>query len=130
MKKEDLIAELRRRGEEAPPRWNKMEIRSRIEELAEVENEPLPTRQDAPHTESQKNLGTASRKKSELVKFCLEKLNMTLTGNETMGQLQSQAIRRIHAITEPSEHDTLNLGSTAPSSTWFARSSIRTTVRG
>ena len=90
-----------------------MEMRNRLEELATEQEDSLPLRSRQPLTECQrliKALGVASRKKPDIVRFCTEILNLKMTGNETIAQLQSLGIRRIHSITEPSDHDLLGFG--------------------
>ena len=83
MSKAELVLHLRTYGEEPPKAWTKLELRQRLNDLAEQGEITIETGKKAktPLQAAVTELNQASHKKSDLVKFVERRLEMVVTPN-------------------------------------------------
>lgn len=111
LKKPELIAAIRELGEEPPTKWHIPELRVRLQQLEEEHG--IERRKGKAKTNLQQwmqRLSQASKKKLSLSAFCKDELEMTLTGNETMIQMEKMATEKIYTISLPNGEDPMGFG--------------------
>ena len=97
MTKKELQSELYNLGENAPEKWSKMELKSRISELrAEAGLPDMGNREKTPLQLKLQELNKMSRKKETLRQFVEQELKVSLTGQETTPHIQGKAIRYLY----------------------------------
>lgn len=111
MTKTEIIEELARLGELPPKSWSRTECMVRMEELREAHGLTANPRAKSktPLKLRMTQLNAASRRKSDLVKFCQE-LGVAMTGHETIPILQKKATQMILDQTECSSEDPVGFG--------------------
>lgn len=110
--KQEAINALRALGEEPPKMRTTMEIKTRIIEL-EMERGIIRKSGKAPRTNMREwmaQLNKASKKKAALQEFCVNTLQLTITGNETIAILQQKATEKIYQISSASSQDPMGFG--------------------
>ena len=112
MSKAELVLHLRTYGEEPPKAWTKLELRQRLNDLAEQGEITIETGKKAktPLQAAVTELNRASHKKSDLVKFVERRLEMVVTPNETVAAIQKRAMQSILLTTEATGEDTMGFG--------------------
>lgn len=112
MNKEDYILELRALGEEVPPSWTIPEMKVRILEIKEEQGMSLqnPGKSNTPFRVLAIEMNKCSKKKADLQEFTRTRLQLHVTGNETIAQLQKACLRKIYEITPPTPHDPTGFG--------------------
>ncbi|CAE7394680.1 unnamed protein product, partial [Symbiodinium necroappetens] len=110
--KAELVAELRKYQEHPAPGWTKVEIRQRLLELQGQEEEEAhkKTSNATALQNITREMRKASKNKANLIVFCEQELEMTLTGNETKPQLEMKAMNKILANTPPEGMDVVGFG--------------------
>ena len=109
--KADLVQTLAALGEQAPPSWTVMEIKNRIHELQEAQGTPpRGKKQKAPLAEQMTRLNVASRRKGNLADYMKQELDMHVNPNDTVAQMQRQAIKKIYMTTTASGTDPVGFG--------------------
>ena len=109
--KESLRAEILLAGEEVPVRWTKMDMEQRLRELREQGLADSEETRVMTELESwNKELRKAARKKSTLMEFCRERLDMKVTGNEVMADLEGKAMKAIMMKTTAEPGDYVGFG--------------------
>ncbi|CAE7161253.1 unnamed protein product, partial [Symbiodinium necroappetens] len=111
MKKVQLQNLLSDMGEEAPLRWTKVELRQRIVEI----NPELAEHKRGQDNDTElrgliRKINQASKKKQLLVSLCEGELQLALTGNETMAQLERRAVEQAHRLARAHAHDYVGFG--------------------
>jgi uncharacterized small protein (DUF1192 family) len=97
MSKKELQHELADLGEDAPEKWTKLELRSRITELREESDLPEMGKQSkTPLQLEVQALNKASRKKEGLKQYAENVLKLPLSGHETTPQIQAKAMRHLY----------------------------------
>lgn len=112
MTKPQLIAESTRLGETPPSSWTVLERTARLEEIKEEKGIPKKVRGKpaTPLNMWMLRLNQSSSKKAQLQAFVANQLQLNITGNETMQQLQRMAVQKIYMDTEPTGEDPVGFG--------------------
>ena len=112
MNKEDYVLELRGLGEEVPSSWTIPEMKVRIQEIKEEQGMTLQSsgKKNTPCRVLAIEMNKCSKKKADLQEFTRTRLQMHVTGNETIAQLQKACLRKIYEITPPTPHDPTGFG--------------------
>ncbi|CAE7937367.1 rps4x [Symbiodinium sp. KB8] len=111
MKKEQLQELLSQMGEDPPTRWTKVELRQRIVEL-DPDRAQHQRGQDR-DTELRgliRKINQASKKKQTMVSLCEGELQLALTGNETLAQLERRAVEQAHRLARAHAQDYVGFG--------------------
>ena len=91
--------------------WGKMEMRQRLLELQEWNEATMPPEKQMTSTKKMfQELRRAAKKKADLVTYCVDRLRLELTGNETIGQLETKGVKKIYEICEPEAEDSVGFG--------------------
>ena len=125
--KADLVQILAALGEQAPPSWPVMEIKNRIQELQEAQR---GKKQRAPLAEQMTRLNVASRRKGNLADYMRQELDMPVNPNDTVAQMQRQAIKKIYMTTKASGTDPVGFGEHSALSCRRSWSHIHSTAIG
>ena len=110
--KAEMVTELARLGEIPPKQWSVAELAARLDELRAERGLP-PFGQAKSKTPLRKEvirLNEAAKKKGILQEHVQSHLQMPITGNETILQLQKMALTKIYQITEASAEDPVGFG--------------------
>jgi len=112
MNKEDYILELQGLGEEVPSMWTIPELKVRIQEIKEEQGMTLQSsgKRNTPFRVLAIEMNKCSKKRADLQEFTRTRLQMHVTGNETIAQLQKACLRKIYEITPPTPHDPTGFG--------------------
>ena len=111
LNKAQLREELESLGETAPASWSKLELRTRLMEIRVEEG--IDTTHGKPRSRLEvmmKDLNVASKKKELLVRFVQDKLDLTVSSNDSVTTLQSKAVKRIYEVVAPAPTDPLGFG--------------------
>ena len=86
-------------------------MRQRLLELQEWDEATLsPEKQMTSTKKMFQGLRRAAKKKADLVTYCVDHLRLELTGNETIGQLETKGVKKIYEICEPEAEDCVGFG--------------------
>lgn len=98
--KKDYVAEMMQLGEVPPEKWGITELKLRVAELREERglNQKQPQQTDLQQWVLL--LNRASRKKADLQKFNHDQLQLAVSENLTIAQLQTQAMERIYPMSK------------------------------
>lgn len=110
MNRAELVEALEKMGEQPPPKWSKMELRHRLMELYEENGISYGTKQKTELRQGVILLNQVSRKKLELQKWCRDQLQIPVTGQETISQLQRLAMIKLYQTTQPDGSDPVGFG--------------------
>ena len=101
-----------RMGEEVPSAWTIPEMKVRIQEIKEEQGMSLQSsgKKNTPFRVLAIEMNKCSKKKADLQEFTRTRLQMHVTGNETIAQLQKACLRKIYEITPPTPHDPTGFG--------------------
>lgn len=104
-----LTAEMEKYGETVPAGWTMTELSHRVSQLHE-EHQVKTGKHKTELREMVVRLNRAGTRKASLQQFCQQELGLPITGNETMKQMQNQAMVKIYQTTTPSESDPVGFG--------------------
>ena len=113
LKKGELIAAIEEFGETPPPKWTVPELRTRLLQLQEEHGVSQVKKQKTDMRQWVVRLNTASKKKAELQEFCRRELGQHVSGNETIAQLQKEAMVKIYQVSVPDPQDPVGFGKAA-----------------
>ena len=105
MTKEVLRQRIKEMGEEPPAEWTRTQLETRFQELKD-ETSPGQKIQNQLLVE----MNRASKKKIELQKYIQERLELKITGNETVARLQTMGHQKIMEMTPPLGSDKMGYG--------------------
>ena len=105
MSKAELVLHLRTYGEEPPKAWTKLELRQRLNDLAEQGEIAIETGKKAktPLQAAVTELNRASHQKSDLVSFVERRLEMVVTPNKTVAASRSGPCKASSSPPRPPE---------------------------
>ena len=112
VRKEDVIHAIQEFRETPPSTWTLTELKMRLDQLRA---EHGITKQNKGKTDLRQwviQLNVASKKKANLQEFC-KKLDLPLTHNETIAQLQKRAMAKIYDVSQPDPADPVGFGKAA-----------------
>ncbi|CAE7868774.1 unnamed protein product [Symbiodinium necroappetens] len=111
MKKAQLQELLSQMGEDPPNRWTKVELRQRIVELdPELAQHQRGQDRDTELRGLIRKINQASKKKQTMVALCEGELQLALTGNETLAQLERRAVEQAHRLARAHAQDYVGFG--------------------
>lgn len=111
MNKAELIAALKELGEEPPTQCKVIDLQVRlVAKEEEMGISALRTKETTELKTWTTRLNQALRKKSNAQEFIRTELNLTLTGNETLMDLQRKGLNKIYQMTTPSGQDPVGFG--------------------
>ena len=113
MTREQLRQELKNQGEDAPRQWTKVELRLRLEEMTGEPWSTSKTNAKGEKSDYEKmvvRLNTASRRKSDLLKFCETQLKMANLESYTIPRIQQLAMAKIYEVSESDPRDKIGFG--------------------
>eukprot|EP00435_Cladocopium_sp_Y103_P012054 s2360_g3.t1 len=113
MNRAELVEALEKLGETPHAKASKMELRSRLMELYEEKGISYGPKQKTELRQGVILLNQLSRKKIELQKWCQDTLQIHLTGQETIPQLQRVAMTKLYQTTKPDGSDPIGFGKAA-----------------
>ena len=110
--KAEMVTELARLGEIPPKQWSVAELATRLDELRAERGLPPfgRAKSKTPLRKEVIRLNEAAKKKGILQEYVQNHLQMAITGNETILQLQKAALTKIYQITEASAEDPVGFG--------------------
>ena len=106
---------LKNLGESPPSRWTMAELKQRIIELKPELDEPTK-RTDKEVTEPGtvrqwvRAVNKAKQRKTDMVELCASKMNLSLSGHETIPVLEKAAMTWIYNHVEPTAEDDVGFG--------------------
>ncbi len=112
LRKGELIAAIEEFGETPPAKWTVPELRTRLLQLQE-EHGVTKEKKKTDMKQWVVRLNTASKKKAELQEFCRRELGLHVNGNETIAQLQKEAMIKIYQVSVPEPQDPVGFGKAA-----------------
>ncbi|CAE7241426.1 RE1 [Symbiodinium sp. CCMP2592] len=111
MCEEALQQKLRDHGEDPPERWTKVELRQRLVELEpELATNSRRGDKDTELRTMIHRINQARQKKATLIQLCEGDLQLILTGNETVAQLERRAVEQAHKLTPADGRDYVGFG--------------------
>ena len=112
MSKSELVLALRGYGEEPPSAWNKIDLRARLEELAEAGEIEVKTSKTSktPLQAAVSQLNRASRKKADLINHVEKELGMTVAPNATIADIQKLAMKVLMNQILGADQDVMGFG--------------------
>ena len=95
-----------------PSAWTIPEMKVRIQEIKEEQGMSLQSsgKRNTPFRVLAIEMNKCSKTKADLQEFTRTRLQMHVTGNETIAQLQKACLRKIYEITPPTPHDPTGFG--------------------
>lgn len=113
MSRSELVEAIEKMGETPPSKWSRIELRTRLMELYEEKGIAYGRKQKTELRQGVVKLNQVSRKKFELQKWCQETLQIPVSGNETIAQLQRAAMVKLYQTTQADETDPVGFGKAA-----------------
>lgn len=111
MNKTELIDALKELGETPPSDWKVIDLRVRLQEMEEeMCIHEMRSKQKTDLQTWTTRLNMALRKKSTAQAFLKDELNLSVTGNETMMELQKKGLNQVYRMTNPCAQDPVGFG--------------------
>jgi len=109
LKKATLQEMLHDHGEDPPERWTKVELRQRLVEIQPSLGLKGPNDHDTELRGMIRRINQA-KKKEDLIRMCEGDLQLILTGNETVAQLERRAVEQAHRLSAADGRDYVGFG--------------------
>ena len=111
LKKHELQQLMRDHGEDPPDRWTKVELRQRLVELEpELGVKGRSGDRDTELRGMIRHINQARSKKINLIQLCEAELQLVLSGNETVAQLERRAVEQAHRLSAVDGRDYVGFG--------------------